>query len=170
MPALAVARAAADAHLALITPRLAAWGWTWAWVDDVRLRVDALGVRADGATDPYVLELDVATYDVEPPRVRFVLPDPFGQRPAASSAWWPAFEGSPPFQFALHHVYPFDNSARSDQLVCFSQSRDYYYSHHSPAPGEQWEQGRHTLASSLSRLHEVLSPPYYRGPSGADLL
>lgn len=170
IPALALARTTAESHLSVLAPRLPGWGWTTTWVDDVRLRVDAIGVRASGEQDPYVLDLDFQTYDLEPPRVRFVLPDPYGQTPSISSRWWPRFEGAAPFEFALHHNYAFDNGARVDQLVCFSHSRDYYYSSHSPSDTQRWKQGRHTLAATITRLHRVLTDPYYKGPSGADPL
>ena len=126
------------------------------------------GVRADGQTDPYVIDLEVSTYDVEPPRVLFVLPDPYGQQPTITSIWWPRFEGAPPFEFALHHVYPYENGTRPAQLVCFSHSRDYYYTGHSPQPGQRWQQGKHTVAATLTRLRHVLTAPHYQGPSGVD--
>lgn len=168
IPAHALARAAADAHLQVLAPRLSEWGWITNWVGDVQLRVDALGVRADGQTDPYVVDLEFSTYDVEPPRVLFVLPDPYGQRPTSSSIWWPGFEGAPPLDFALHHAYPYAEGTRPGQLVCFSYSRDYYYTGHSPQPGQRWQQGKHTVVATLTRLRHVLTAPYYQGPSGAD--
>ena len=168
IPAHTLARAAADAHLAVLAPRLSEWGWSTLWVGDLQLRVDALAVRANGDTDPYVLDLEFSTYDVEPPRVRFVLPDPYGQRPSATSRWWPRFEGAAPFEFALHHHFGYDNNTRADQLVCFSHSRDYYYSNHSPQHEQRWQQGQHTVAATLTRLRQVLRAPYYQGPAGAD--
>lgn len=168
IPAHALARAAADAHLQVLAPRLSEWGWSTTWVGDVQLRVDALGVRADGQTDPYVVDLEFSTYDVEPPRVLFVMPDPYGQQPTSTSIWWPRFEGAPPFEFALHHAYPYENGTRPGQLVCFSHGRDYYYTGHSPQPGQRWQQGKHTVVATLTRLRHVLTAPYYQGPSGAD--
>lgn len=168
-PAHALARAAAEAHLSVLAPRLSEFGWSTAWVGDVQLRVDAFGVRADGTTDPYVLDLEFSTYPAEPPLVLFVLPDPYGQQPSTSSRWWPLFAGSPPFEFALHHAYPFENDTRRGQLVCFSHSRDYYYTQHSPQlPGMRWQQGTHTVAATLTRMRHVLNAPYYQGPAGAD--
>lgn len=167
-PARALARQAADAHLTVLAPRLAAWRWATSWVDDVRLRLDAFGVRTDGKQDPYVVDLDFETYDVEPPRVRFVLPEPYGGRPSPSSHWWPRFEGAAPLEFALHHDYPYGGGALHDQLVCFSHSRDYYRSGHNPTEAQRWQQGRHTVAATVTRLHQLLTSPYYQGPSGAD--
>ena len=168
-PSHALARATGEAHLRMLAPRLSVWGWSTTWVGDAQLRVDAVGVRADGTIDPYVIDLDLATYDLEPPRVLFVLPEPYGQQPSGTSRWWPRFEGTPPFEFALHHAYPFVSGTRPGQLVCFSHSRDYYYSGHSPQPGQRWEQGKHTIVATLTRLHHVLTAPtFYQGPSGAD--
>lgn len=168
IPAHTLARAAAEAHLEKIGPRLSEWGWQTTWVGEVQLRVDATGIRADRQIDPYVVDLDFSTYDIEPPRVQFVLPDPYGQRPSITSRWWPRFDGTPPFEFALHHEYLYDNGTRSGQLVCFSHSRDYYKSDHSPQPSQRWQQGKHTVAATLTRLRHVLTAPYYQGPSGAD--
>lgn len=167
-PAHALARAAADAHLTVLAPRLSEWGWSTTWLGDVQLRVDALGVRADGTKDSYVLDLEFSTYPAEPPRILFVLPDPYGQHPTDHSRWWPRFDGPPPFEFALHHAYPFENGTRPGQLVCFSHSRDYYYTNHSPQPGQRWQQCTHTVAATLTRVRRVLSAPYYQGPAGAD--
>jgi hypothetical protein len=42
---------------------------------------------------------------------------------------------------------------------------EYYMSNHSPTDEQRWTQGRHTVAATLSRLAELLSPPNYGGPS-----
>jgi len=52
------------------------------------------------------------------------------------------------------------------QLVCFTLGAEYYMTDHSPKETERWQQGRHTVAGTLFRLAEVLSPPYYKFPSG----
>lgn len=36
---------------------------------------------------------------------------------------------------------------------------------HAPKDSERWQQGRHTVSATLSRLAEIFSPKYYRGPS-----
>ena len=52
------------------------------------------------------------------------------------------------------------------QLVCFSHSFDYYISNHTPADGEGWDQRRHTLTATLTRLAAALRAPNYQEPSG----
>ena len=105
---------------------------------------------------------------VSPEQVLYASDYPYGQQPTTTSIWWPRFEGAPPFEFALHHAYPYENGTRPGQLVCFSHGRDYYYTGHSPQPGQRWQRGKHTVVATLTRLRHVLTAPYYKGPSGAD--
>lgn len=165
---LAAAEAFAE-HLAAFwdTGRPGGWGWTFQLVDPLHALVAVTAIRDDGTGDDYAVLLDGLSYDDLPPGVYFVPPhDPQGPRPGGTSRWLPRIE-NPPFGFALHTSYGFAGGD-TDQLVCFSQSRDYYISGHTPLPGEKWTPGVHTVAATLSRLHDVLSPPCYRGPAGAD--
>lgn len=148
------------------TGRPERWGWSYTLLDPLHARVQAVSVSADGSVDDYCILLDARSYDEMPPGVYFVSPtNPQGPRPQPDSRWLPS-HSCIPFGFAIHQTYNYPDGS-TDQLVCFSQSRDYYISNHTPLPGEQWQPGAHTLAATLSRLHEVLSPPYYMGRAGA---
>ena len=71
---------------------------------------------------------------------------------------------SPPPWFGLHDAYEFPDKSKR-QLVCFSLSAEYYFTHN-PQPDVRWQQGTQTVAATLRRLAELLAPPYYKGPSG----
>jgi hypothetical protein len=43
---------------------------------------------------------------------------------------------------------------------------EYYISGHSPAPGQRWQQGRHTLGATLTRVQDALTSAQYQGPAG----
>lgn len=157
-----------DAHLEAFwaSGRPAAWGWSYSKLGPLRASVSATGISAEGTVDEYCILLDASSYDELPPAVYFVAPtDPLGARPQADSRWLPAY-GNVPFGFAIHPTFSYPDGS-TDQLVCFSQSRDYYISNHTPLPGERWQPGAHTVSATLSRLHEVLSPPCYLGRAGA---
>jgi len=134
-------------------------GWARRRVDDLTELV-TLPARRSGVVEPYLLRLRGDWYPTWPVQVTFVELDGITE-PPPDSAWLPKIV-DPPFQFALHQSYPYLDGAR--QLVCFSHSFDYYISGHSPEPSQRWTPGKHTVAATLNRLHEVLGPPHYRGP------
>ena len=137
-------------------------GWQRTDLDSLTTVVQMPGRLQGGERHDYYVRLDGSYYDAHPPRVTFVAPDAWTEA-AGGSRWLPTIEAPPPW-FALHPTYDYPDGTRR-QLVCFSHNLDYYLSSHSPQPTEIWVQGRHTLAAPLSRVHEMLGPPYYRGPS-----
>lgn len=157
-----------DAHLDSFwaSGRPGKWGWSYTKIDPLHALIHAAAVAADGSVDDYYILLDARSYDELPPGVYFVSPaNPQGTRPQIGSRWLPSYT-TVPFGFAIHPSYGYSDGS-AEQLVCFSQSRDYYVSNHTPLPGEKWQPGTHTLAATLNRLHEVLTPPCYLGRSGA---
>jgi hypothetical protein len=119
---------------------------------------------AGGTVEPYYLRLDARHYGPHPPALKFVDPETL-EVARSGSRWFPLLEGVPPW-FGLHDVYEYEDGSKQ-QLICFSFNLDFYISNHGPQPDEVWVQGRHTVAASLSRVHEVLGAEYYRGPSNA---
>ena len=123
--------------------------------------------RADGSVDDYFVRLLAECYPMWPPIVTFVRPDDRDGWVEArdGSRWWPRQQNSPGFPFGLHAAYTYpDGTTR--QLVCFSHSLDYYLSNHTPSVRERWQQGRHTVTATLTRLADALRAPNYQGPSG----
>lgn len=130
--------------------------------------------RPDATDDPFFVRLNADWYDVYPPRLTFV--EPVSGYPAAhpGSVHYPVIKGSPlphgavsgppTIQFALHPSYAL-TTGETRQLLCFSHSFDYYFSHHTPTNAQRWQQGTHTLSASLTRIHTVLQAPNYVGPS-----
>jgi hypothetical protein len=120
------------------------------------------GVRLSGEIDIYYFRLGAEYYDAAPPTVTLVQPEDWAVA-ANPSKWFPAFEPNPPW-FGLHSAYDYPDKTKR-QLVCFTFSAEYYMTDHSPKPSERWTQGRHTVSATLSRLAEVLRPPYYQRPT-----
>lgn len=141
-------------------------------IDKLRWVVTIPAHRAYGTVDHYYLLVDATFYDLHPPVLRLVMPpdneSPDGAWPEArpGTGYWPTFSKHhrPPW-FQLHEHYKFTDNTEG-HLLCFSHSADYYRSGHNPSPTQVWRQGRHTVAASISRVAQVLEPPYYIAPSG----
>lgn len=140
---------------------LAAKGWVREELDSLHVVVTIPALRPDGNVDPYYVRLGAEYYDVNPPTVMFVQPVDGWPRARAGTTWWPRM--NPPSWIRLHDNYRYpDNSF--NQLVCFSMTAEYYLTNHNPTENQQWKQGQRTVAATLSRLREVLRPPYYLEP------
>ena len=140
-------------------------GWTRVAVDPLHTVVSIPARRPDGTTEPYFFRLGAEYYDPFPPTVLIVAGTEGWPRARAGTTWWPQL--SRPGWIALHDSYRYTNGQGDSvegQLVCFSMTAEYYMSNHSPTESQRWQQGRHTVAATLSRLAEVLGPPHYIGP------
>jgi hypothetical protein len=137
-------------------------GWIRNDVDALHTLVTLPAKRPGGEIDPYYFRLGAEYYDAAPPTVALVQPDGVTHAPEASK-WFPVL-GSKPDWFGLHAKYPWP-SGPPRQLVCFTLSAEYYMTDHSPKESEEWKQGQHTVAATLYRLAEILSPKYYRSPA-----
>jgi hypothetical protein len=136
-------------------------GWELMELGPLHVAVKVPASRPTGETDHYYFRLGAEYYDVAPPTVSLVQPD-CQTHASAQSRWFPVLEAQPSW-FGLHSAYPWPTGPR--QLVCFSFAAEYYMTDHSPKDSERWQQGRHTVAATLFRLAEILSPRYYRRPS-----
>jgi hypothetical protein len=116
--------------------------------------------RPDGTTDFYHILLGGEYYDAGPPTVSFIDPERHA-RTNTKSKWFPKL--NPPSWFGLHEAYNFPGQCPR-QLVCLTGTAEYYLTDHSPQETEKWKQGKHTIAMTINRLQEVLSPPYCVGP------
>jgi hypothetical protein len=185
VPAVADAEIAAAVftdHLARIeaAEQARANGWHFTRLDPLQAVVTVTAVRPSGERDTYHVKLGGEYYDTYPPTTAFVCPP----RPAlaarpAREGWIEAPQGSrwlPTLNslewFAIHAAYSFPNGVANApdgvprQLVCCSMTFEYYISGHNPTPGQRWQQGRHTLGATLTRIQDALTSPSYQGPSG----
>jgi hypothetical protein len=141
-------------------------GWSRVDVGELHTVVSIPARRADGTTEPYFIRLGAEYYDPYPPTVLIVTPTDGWPRARSGTTWWPQL--SAPGWFGLHDSYQYRNGQGQvlleGQLVCFSMTAEYYMSNHSPTEEQKWQQGRHTVAATLSRLAEVLGPPHYIAP------
>lgn len=137
-------------------------GWLRISLDPLHVVVKLPAKRPEGEVDHYYFMLGARYYDAAPPTVALVQPDEWSLAPEPSR-WFPLFNSRPRW-FGLHSAYSWPDGSKR-QLVCFTLAAEYYMTDHSPQDSERWQQGRHTVAATLNRLAEVLSPPYYQGPS-----
>ena len=139
-------------------------------IDPLHSMVGLLARRPGSSPDRYFVKLGAEYYDAYPPAVAFIKPLEDGKWVEASdkSRWLPGikFPKDQPVWFGLHPSYLFSGESAPRQLVCFSFTAEYYMTNHNPKDTERWTQGRHTLAATLNRLHEILSERFYQGPSG----
>lgn len=136
--------------------------WRLVRIDDLTVVIEMPARSPEGALDPYYIRLHASHYGPHPPQARFVQPDSWQDAPGGSR-WLPRLEDLPGW-FALHATYGYAEGP--GQLICFSFNLDYYRSNHTPEPSQVWTQGRHTVAATLNRIHEMLGPAHYRGPAG----
>src|SRR5207248_8106281 len=127
-------------------------------VDPLHTVVTLPATRPSGERDLYHFRLGADYYDAAPPTVSLVEPDGV-THPPKGSRWFPVLQ--PPGWFGLHADYPWPDGGKR-QLVCFTLSAQYYMTDHSPTESQEWRQGRHTVAATLFRLAEVLSPAHHR--------
>jgi hypothetical protein len=144
-------------------------GWQRRDLDDLHVVVTIPAIRADGQADDYHWRLGAEYYDAYPPTVLLVTDQEGWPRARAGTTWWPSFATRPDW-FQIHDSSDFrDGSgqvfAKGQQLVCCSVTAEYYMSDHNPTEAQKWVPGKRTVAATLSRLAEVLRPPYYGGPS-----
>lgn len=136
--------------------------------DRLSATISIPAVRANGQLDLYYVRLGAEYYDKWPPTVAFVKADTW-ELAGAGSRWLPTIQCQGINWFGLHVPYNVLHNGRAlylPQLVCFTFTAEYYMVPHSPPEDSIWQQGRHTLTATLSRLAEVLQHPHYRGPSG----
>jgi hypothetical protein len=125
------------------------------------------GRRNGEPDDGYYVELGAKFYDYWPPTTVFVDPNT-GTEAEQDTRWWPKIEGAGDFGFSTTNFaaeYVTRLGAPMHQLVCFTATAQYYMVDHNPPEHTVWKQGSHTLARTLARLHELLGPPFYKGPS-----
>ena len=137
-------------------------GWRRITLDDLHEVVELPAHRTNGQKDSYFVKLGAEFYDLYPPMTNFVVPDTWTDS-TDGTRWYPKINA--PGWFGLHNAYGYLDG-QSRQLVCFTLAAQYYQTSHAPPESTVWRQGRHTVAATLNRLAEVLSPPYYQEPSG----
>jgi hypothetical protein len=131
-------------------------------VDPLRVLAGFKAVR-DGANtrDPFFVLLGAEYYDRWPPTAAFVDPENLEQV-AANSRWWPILKNTPDWA-RFHNPHTFGDGT-TGQMLCFSFTAEYYKTGHSPTERATWEQGRHTVSATITRIAALLRQPYYVGP------
>lgn len=138
-------------------------GITVAKLDALHVIAQLPALRADGTRDTFFVKLGGEYYDAWPPTVAFVEPDAFAEA-ADQTRWFPKFRQTPSW-FGLQASHQFTDGHIA-QLVCFTFTAQYYMTSHGPRDDQVWQQGRHTVAATISRLIEILRAPYYECPAG----
>jgi len=150
--------------------------WAFTWLDAMHVVATVTGTRPDGQHDAYYVKLGAEYYDMYPPTTSFVCPPrpATGSQPGrdgwpeapAGSRWLPNVQGLP--WLAIHSGYANFADGEARQLVCCSMTYEYYITGHGPTAGQRWQQGRHTVAATLNRIHDAINCPNYQGPAGAN--
>jgi hypothetical protein len=138
------------------------YGWQRTHIDDLTEIIEMPARLRESTRDPYYLKLHASHYDAHPVQVTFVEHVTWTTA-AGDSRWFPRLENVPSW-FGLHATYDYQDGSKR-QLICFSFNLDFYLSNHSATDTQVWRQGRHTVAATLHRLHEILGPQHYRGPA-----
>lgn len=141
-------------------------GWRRFRLDPLRWIVVMPATGPEGDSTHFFVRLDGRRYDQWPPEVQFV--DPHDWQPVSSGRWWPITDPladpARPLWFGLLETHDFhDGDPRP--LVCFPHALGWYEADHVSTAEVRWVQGKHTVAATLSRLAEILSPAYFRGPA-----
>lgn len=136
-------------------------GWGRFDLDNLTTVVLMYAFRADGTKDHYFIRLGGQYYNGWPPTVAFVEPVLWSE-PGGPSRWWPEINPTPPW-LGMHLTHPL--SGKPGQLVCFSFTAQYYMTAHQPSEDAVWDPLKHTVCATLTRLQEVLRPPYYKKPT-----
>lgn len=164
---LAVAATARDVQRLREHPETARYGWDIEYDGGVLVTV-TLTARTSGMVlpDVYTVTLDCDSYDAWPPETKFVNPATRAYVIGADTSHLPIIDNFP--NFGLHARFQgFHDGTRADQLLCFSLTRGYYDSAHTPEAHQRWSPGRHWLYSTVKVLHRALQPAYYRGRMAA---
>jgi len=161
-PEVAARAFASDLERTWASGRPQSLGWVRTKINELTEIVRMAGRTHDGCIDPYYVRLHAAHYGPHPAKVNFVEPQAWTTA-RDGSRWFPRLENVPAW-FHLHNTYGYPDGSQ-EQLICFSFNLDYYTSNHTPQPTEIWQQGRHTVAATLYRLHTILGPAHYRGPA-----
>ncbi|HEV3188491.1 MAG TPA: hypothetical protein VGZ04_10680 [Acidimicrobiales bacterium] len=145
---------------------LDARGWNRSEVDELHLLIEIPAGPVDERFDSYFLKIGAEYYDAYPPTVLFVEPIDGLPRARANTEWWPRLNSTPGW-IQLHDSYQYQENGSSyeGQLVCCSVTAEYYISGHVPTDSQLWSTGERTVAATLSRISEILAPPFYGGPS-----
>lgn len=144
----------------------ARFGWHFEYDGNILVMAHLKAKSASGGEDVFVVSLDCDSYDTWPPETKFVNPKTLTYEHPTDLEHLPVITGFP--NFGLHPAYSgfSRDPGRVDQLVCFSLTRGYYDSCHSPQPHQKWTPGRHWLYSTVRVLHRALQPPYFTGRMG----
>ena len=145
---------------------LSAKGWNRSEVDELHLLIEIPAGPIDDHFDSYFLKIGAEYYDAYPPTVSIVEPTNGLPRARAGTEWWPRLNSTPSW-IQLHDSYQYQENGGSyeGQLVCCSVTAEYYISGHGPTDSQRWATGERTVAATLSRISEILAPPFYGGPS-----
>jgi hypothetical protein len=148
-----LARRALDAHLTRASdedPRIER-------VDDLVLHVHLTAPAPGGAVDPYLLRLGFTHYDEWPPSAQFVNPATGAFVLGEDNVHLPRIEGSN--ELSVHADY----GETHIQLICCSMTLEFYAVKHGVEDRHLWQQGTHTLWTTIHAIDRHLTPQWYRG-------
>lgn len=156
-PADAIAAFEEDLPKVLKGRTLEEAGWTRA--DQLTLFVPLVGGRVGEAGDGYLLRLGFGYYRDWPPSAIFVNPETKNYQLDRDTKWLPKIEG-----WDELHVHA--NYNNSGQLICCSNTLEFYKVRHGMDPKHLWNSERQNFASTLHAITWALRSQHYRGRQG----
>jgi len=133
----------------------------WAIPDSLTLLVPLWGEKTSGDRDFYLLRLYFDHYPAFPPSARFVNPATLEYRYPEDKSWVPNSPGHGEIQF--HTNYSSGRGHADTQLICCSQTLEFYTVNHSVEEQHLWNPAKHNFMSTLSAIRRLMVPPYYQG-------
>jgi len=128
----------------------------WMRLDDLTLIVPLVGI-ADGAQpDFYFLRLNFGYYRDWPPSAIFVNPRTRAFKDGDDNTWLPKIEGCP--EIAVHV-----NFQGSGQLICCSNTLEFYKVKHSVEAKHVWDAKSQNFAATINAVQRALRSPFYKG-------
>ena len=155
-PAEAIAALDEDLVKVLKGQTVEAAGWTR--LDPLTLLVPVTGGRGE-ACDEYLLRLGFGYYRVWPPSALFVNPQTKTYEVGKDDRWLPRIEG-------CNEVHVHANYDGKGQLICCSNTLEFYMVRHGMEAKHLWNPERQNFAATLGAIRWALRSPYYTGRQG----
>jgi hypothetical protein len=131
----------------------------WARLDSLTLLVPVVGGGLGEGGDPYFLRLGFGYYRDWPPSAQFVNPETRDYQLGRDNKWLPRIEG-------WNELHVHANYDGKGQLICCSNTLEFYKVRHSMEPKHLWDPERQNFAATLRAIEWGLQSDYYKGRQG----
>ena len=134
----------------------------WRRPDPLTLLIPLWATAPTGSHDFYLLRLHFGYYRDWPPSAQFVNPRTLTYSIGSDTLWLPKIEGCS--ELRIHSAY--DHSGRKLQLICCSNTLEFYEVRHGVKQQHLWNGKTLNFAATLNAICRGLGPAYYKGRMG----